>query len=137
MTNLVCYRGHSYPVWDVDFGPEGICIFLWIYYFTRINGFGPLIPFKMMDSTLLRYFQPQDSTSQPQVTIEQLGCGRATMCTRCASLRVICLTLMYVPQFAVLQISNRDNVLNLYFVIIKLGCEIPPQFQLFGDRFLG
>jgi transcription initiation factor TFIID subunit 5 len=28
MTNLVCYRGHSYPVWDVDFGPEGICIFL-------------------------------------------------------------------------------------------------------------
>ena len=24
-SNLVCYRGHNYPVWDVDFGPEGSC----------------------------------------------------------------------------------------------------------------
>ena len=23
MTNVVCYKGHNYPVWDVDFGPQG------------------------------------------------------------------------------------------------------------------
>ena len=24
MTNLVCYKGHNYPVWDVEFSPFGI-----------------------------------------------------------------------------------------------------------------
>ncbi|RKO86930.1 WD40-repeat-containing domain protein, partial [Blyttiomyces helicus] len=24
MSNIVCYKGHNYPVWDVDFSPEGI-----------------------------------------------------------------------------------------------------------------
>jgi len=22
-SNVVCYKGHNYPVWDVDFSPEG------------------------------------------------------------------------------------------------------------------
>lgn len=22
-SNLVCYKGHNYPIWDVDFGPHG------------------------------------------------------------------------------------------------------------------
>lgn len=24
MSNIVCYKGHNYPIWDVDFGPEGL-----------------------------------------------------------------------------------------------------------------
>lgn len=23
-SNIVCYKGHNYPVWDVDFGPLGV-----------------------------------------------------------------------------------------------------------------
>ena len=29
-TNLVCYKGHNYPVWDVDFSPLG-------YYFASAS----------------------------------------------------------------------------------------------------
>lgn len=29
-SNLVAYRGHNYPIWDVDFGPQG-------YYFATAS----------------------------------------------------------------------------------------------------
>lgn len=104
-TDLVAYKGHNYPVWDVEFSPLG-------YYFATAS--------HDRTARIWRY-----SLSLFRLLVSnQIATAAPTTSSLCAYLRVTCLTWRYAPACLLVVHSRVSAVVR----------QVPPQLQLRRHR---